>query len=71
MQGISRTVLAEEMPFVQPMPPYKAWDYLMSNELAQGVGRQMYYTDEIGSSHFAKTELISICQHLSAAFGPA
>lgn len=48
MLGVSRTVLASEMPAVEPLPPYKAWDYLVSNELAQGVGRQMYYTDEIG-----------------------
>ncbi len=49
MQGISRTVLGEDMPVVDPTPPYKAWGYLVSNELAQGVGRQMYYTDEIGA----------------------
>lgn len=48
MLGFSRTILASEMPAVEPLPPYKAWDYLVSNELAQGVGRQMYYTDEIG-----------------------
>ena len=48
MLGSSRTVLAEEMPSVEQNPPYKAWGYLVSNELAQGVGRQMYYTDEIG-----------------------
>ena len=48
MHGSNRTVLAEEMPIVEPTPPYKAWGYLVSNELAQGVGRQMYYTDEIG-----------------------
>ena len=49
MQGVSRTILAEDMPLVQPMPSYKAWDYLVCNELAQGVGRQMYYTDDIGN----------------------
>lgn len=48
MLGVSKTMLAEEMPVVEPLPPYKAWNYLVSNELAQGVGRQMYYTDEIG-----------------------
>ena len=48
MLGVSRTILASEMPAVEPLPPYKAWHYLVSNELAQGVGRQMYYTDEIG-----------------------
>lgn len=47
--GASMTILADEMPVVDPLPPYKAWDYLVSNELAQGVGRQMYYTDEIGT----------------------
>ena len=46
--GASITILADEMPVVEPLPHYKAWDYLVSNELAQGVGRQMYYTDEIG-----------------------
>lgn len=49
MLGVNKTILAEEMPLVEPLPPYKAWDYLVRNELAQGVGRQMYYTDEIGS----------------------
>ena len=49
MLGSSRTVLAEEMPVVEPNPSYKAWGYLVNNELAQGVGRQMYYTDEIGT----------------------
>ena len=68
MQGISRTVLAEELPFVQPMPPFKAWDYLVSNELAQGVGRQMYYTDEIGISSSANTYACTICQQFSTAF---
>lgn len=48
MLGVSKTIPASEMPAVEPLPPYKAWDYLVSNELAQGVGRQMYYTDEIG-----------------------
>lgn len=47
--GANKTILASEMPIVEPLPPYKAWDYLVSNELAQGVGRQMYYTDEIGT----------------------
>ena len=58
MLGVCRTVLAEEMPFVQPLPPYKAWDYLVCNELAQGVGRQMYYTDEIGIICVLLTPLI-------------
>ena len=48
MLGVNKTILAEEMPLVEPLPPYKAWGYLVRNELAQGVGRQMYYTDEIG-----------------------
>lgn len=50
MLGSSRTVLAEQMPAVEPHPPFKAWGYLLRNELAQGVGRQMYYTDKIGIS---------------------
>ena len=50
MLGVSKTILADQMPAVEPLPPYKAWDYLVSNELAQGVGRQMYYTDEIGTT---------------------
>ena len=53
MLGASKTILADEMPLVEPLPPYKAWDYLVSNELAQGVGRQMYYTDEIGANQCA------------------
>ena len=52
--GASKTILADEMPVVEPLPPYKAWDYLVSNELAQGVGRQMYYTDEIGTHQCAQ-----------------
>ena len=51
MRGTSRTVLGEDMPLVEPNPSYKAWGYLVCNELAQGVGRQMYYTDEIGDSN--------------------
>lgn len=50
MLGVNRTIPAEEMPLVEPLPPYKAWAYLVCNELAQGVGRQMYYTDEIGKT---------------------
>ena len=44
-------MLGEDMPLVEPNPSYKAWGYLVCNELAQGVGRQMYYTDEIGDSN--------------------
>ncbi|KAL0022368.1 hypothetical protein WJX77_004927 [Trebouxia sp. C0004] len=50
MRGTSRTVLGEDMPLVEPNPSYKSWGYLVCNELAQGVGRQMYYTDEIGET---------------------
>ncbi|DBA68787.1 TPA: hypothetical protein ACH3X2_013401 [Trebouxia sp. C0005] len=50
MRGTSRTVLGNDMPLVEPNPSYKAWGYLVCNELAQGVGRQMYYTDEIGET---------------------
>ena len=49
MKGVSRTLLGDSMPSVDLQPPYKAWGYLVRNELARGVGRQMYYTDEIGT----------------------
>ena len=68
MRGTSRTVLGEGMPLVEPNPSYKAWGYLVCNELAQGVGRQMYYTDEIGDSNrrqiFQGTPLI--LEHVQA-----
>lgn len=60
MRGISRTVLGEAMPLIKPNPSYKAWGYLVGNELAQGVGRQMYYTDDIGM--FVQSELNQQCQ---------
>ena len=67
MLGINKTILAEEMPLVEPLPPYKAWDYLVRNELAQGVGRQMYYTDEIGKlwRRHSQWLLEQLCIHLS------
>lgn len=49
MKGVSRTLLGEPIPYKELLPPYKAWSYLVRNELAHGVGRQMYYTDEIGA----------------------
>lgn len=64
MLGVIKTILAEEMPLVEPLPPYKAWDYLVRNELAQGVGRQMYYTDEIGRTWRAHLKCHRILKQL-------
>ena len=51
MKGVSRTLLGEPIPYKELLPPYKAWSYLVRNELAHGVGRRMYYTDEIGTPY--------------------
>lgn len=59
MKGVSRTLLGESMPSVDLQPPYKAWGYLVRNELARGVGRQMYYTDEIGIENLVNTLAIT------------
>ena len=66
MRGTSRTVLGEDMPLVEPNPSYKAWGYLVCNELAQGVGRQMYYTDEIGDSNRCHIFQALIVEHMQA-----
>lgn len=41
-------VEAYVLPKARTVPPYKAWIYLMRNELAAETGRRMFYTDKTG-----------------------
>ncbi|KAK9841635.1 hypothetical protein WJX74_009123 [Apatococcus lobatus] len=38
------------LPKAKTVPPYKAWIYLMRNELAAETGRRMFYTDKTGET---------------------
>lgn len=36
------------LPLAPTIPRYKAWSYLVRNEVAEEVGQKMFYTDSTG-----------------------
>lgn len=47
LSGTKKLVVGT-IPAADVIPPYKMWSYLTKSELAQEIGRRMFYTDSTG-----------------------